>query len=104
MGIFLWKLSEIFILYIALMPVTIEKAKSTTKPCSRLIDLGNGVMFPVENEEEANFVEWMVEEAKAGRASLPKRIPGITKLPENTDGIKREDWWPDYEYVRSDRF
>jgi len=80
------------------------EAKPVAKHCSRLIDLGNGVMFPVENEEEAGFVEWMIEEAKAGRASLPKRAPGITKLPINTDGIKREDWWPDYEYVRSDRF
>jgi len=82
----------------------IEKAKPSAQPYSRLIDLGNGVMFPVENEGQASFVEWMIEEAKAGRATLPKNAPGITELPENNDGIKREDWWPDYEYVRSDRF
>jgi len=87
-----------------MQPATIEKAKSATKPCSRLIDLGNGVMFPVESEEEANFVEWMIEEAKAGRASLPTSAPGTTIIPKNNEGIKTIDWWPDYEYVRSDRF
>jgi len=87
------------------MQVTaIEKAKPSAQPYSRLIDLGNGVMFPVNSKGEASFVEWMIEEAKAGRATLPKNAPGITELPENNDGIKREDWWPDYEYVRSDRF
>ena len=84
---------------------TIErKAEIAAEPYSRVIDLGNGVMFPVKSEREASFVEWMVEEAKAGRASLPKRAPGKTKFPKNTDGIKREDWWPNYEYARSDRF
>jgi hypothetical protein len=83
---------------------TTEKPKAAAKPYHRVIDLGNGVMFPVDSEKEANFVEWMIEEAKAGRASLPKRAPGTTTLPKNTDGIKREDWWPDYEYSRSDRF
>jgi len=85
---------------------TVEKTKSA-KPCNRLIDLGNGVMFPVESDEEASFVEWMVEEAKAGRASLPKRAPQPMERPEWFDTepkIKREDWWSDYEYSRSDRF
>ncbi|MDR2579366.1 MAG: hypothetical protein LBC85_00020 [Fibromonadaceae bacterium] len=81
-----------------------KKAKIAAEPYSKVIDLGNGVMFPVESEEEAKFVEWMVEEAKAGRVTLPKRAPGTTIIPKNNDGIKREDWWPDYEYVRSDRF
>ncbi|GBU25689.1 hypothetical protein R83H12_02344 [Fibrobacteria bacterium R8-3-H12] len=90
-----------------MQPATIEKTKHAAKPFSRLIDLGNGVMFPVNSEEEASFVEWMIEEAKAGRASLPKRSPTEIHTPEWIDTepkIKREDWWPDYEYVRSDRF
>ncbi len=90
-----------------MQPATVEKAKFATKPCHRLIDLGNGVMFPVESEEEASFVEWMIEEAKAGRATLPKRAPQPMERPEWFDTepkIKREDWWPDYEYSRSDRF
>jgi len=82
----------------------IEKAKPSAKPYSRLIDLGNGVMFPVNNEKEASFVEWMIEEARAGRASLPTAAPGTTVIPKNNDGIKREDWWPIYEESRADRF
>jgi len=87
-----------------MQPVTIEKTKPAVKPCSRLIDLGNGVMFPVNSEEEASFVEWMIEEAKAGRASLPKSVPGTTIIPKNNDGIRREDWWTIYEESRADRF
>jgi len=86
------------------MQPAIKKAKSTTKPCSRLIDLGNGVMFPVNSEQEASFVEWMVEEAKAGRASLPTSAPGTTIIPKNNEGIKTIDWWPIYEESRADRF
>ncbi|MCL2282866.1 MAG: hypothetical protein FWC26_06070 [Fibromonadales bacterium] len=91
------------------MQITTQKAKISVanKPYHRVIDLGNGVMYPVNNEQDANFVEWMVEEAKAGRASLPKRSPDKIERPEwiNTEPkIKREDWWPDYEYCRSDRF
>jgi len=83
-----------------------HKAKKST-PYNRIIDLGNGVKFPVESEEEASFVEWMVEEAKAGRVSLPKRNPNEIHTPEwlgREKSIRREDWWADYEYVRSDRF
>jgi len=89
-----------------MQPSTTTKAKvgAAKEPYHRVIDLGNGVMYPVNNEQEANFVEWMIEEAKAGRASLPKKAPGTTYIPKNNDGIKREDWWPDYEYARSDRF
>jgi len=68
----------------------IEKAKPSAQPYSRLIDLGNGVIFPVNSKEEASFVEWMIEEAKAGRATLPKNAPGTTIIPKNNDGIKRE--------------
>jgi len=38
-------------------------AKKSTS-YNRIIDLGNGVKFPVESKEEANFVEWMIEEPK----------------------------------------
>ncbi|MDR3011936.1 MAG: hypothetical protein LBU70_01840 [Chitinispirillales bacterium] len=42
-----------------------EKAGFATKePYHKVIALGNGVMFPVNSEDEADFVEWMVEEAK----------------------------------------
>ncbi|MDR0516734.1 MAG: hypothetical protein LBH25_06765 [Fibromonadaceae bacterium] len=81
-----------------------KKAKTSTEPYSKAIDLGNGVMFPIKSKEEAEFIKWMIGEAKAGNVTLPKVAPRTTKLPKNTDGIKREDWWPDYEYVRSDRF
>jgi len=83
-----------------------RKAKKSTS-CNRIIDLGNGVKFPVESEEEAGFVEWMIGEAKAGRASLPKRSPNEIHTPEwlgKEKPIKREDWWADYEYAHSDRF
>jgi len=82
------------------------KAKKSI-PYNRVIDLGNGVKFPVENEEEAGFVEWMIEEAKAGRVSLPKRSPNKIHTPEwlgKEKPIRREDWWADYEYAHSDRF
>jgi hypothetical protein len=82
----------------------VEKTKPAAKPCSRLIDLGNGVMFPVDSEEEASFVEWMIEEAKAGRVTLPTKAPGTTIIPKNNDGIKTEDWWPIYEESGADRF
>ena len=50
-----------------------ETAKAAVKEsCRKTIDLGNGVMFPVDSEDEAGFVEWMVQEARAGRASLPR--------------------------------
>jgi hypothetical protein len=87
--------------------ITEEKIKIDAEPYNKVIDLGNGVMFPVNSEKEAEFVEWMVEEAKAGRASLPKRSPQPIERPAWLDTepkIKREDWWPDYEYSRSDRF
>jgi hypothetical protein len=87
-----------------MQPATIEETKAYAKPCSRLIDLGNGVMFPVNSEKEASFVEWMIEESKAGRASLPTVAPGATIIPKNNDGIKIEDWWPIYEESRADRF
>jgi len=86
------------------MQPAVEKAKSAAKPYSRFIDLGNGVMFPVESEQEANFVEWMIEEARAGRASLPTSAPGTTIIPKNNEGIKTIDWWPIYEESRADRF
>jgi len=58
-----------------------EKIKIDAEPYSKVIDLGNGVMFPVNSKKEAEFVEWMIEEAKAGRASLPKRSPQPIERP-----------------------
>jgi hypothetical protein len=84
--------------------ISTEKTKAATKPYSRTIDLGNGVMFPVNSKKEASIVEWLIEEAKAGRVSLPKSAPGTTQIPKNNDGIKTEDWWPIYEECRADRF
>jgi len=85
----------------------IEKTKASAKPCRRLIDLGNGVMFPVNNEKEASFVEWMIEEAKAGRASLPTAAPGTFTIPPrdvNTPVMSTEEFEAFYEEVRADRF
>jgi len=96
-----------WIFYIfAMQPAAIEKTK-TAKPCSRLIDLGNGVMFPVNSEQEASFVEWMIEEAKAGRASLPKRAPQPMERPEWFDTepkMTTEEFEAFYEEERADRF
>ncbi|GBU25697.1 hypothetical protein R83H12_02352 [Fibrobacteria bacterium R8-3-H12] len=90
-----------------MQPATIEKTKHAAKPFSRLIDLGNGVMFPVNSEEEASFVEWMIEEAKAGRASLPKRAPQPMERPEWFDTepkMTTEEFEAFYEEERADRF
>ncbi|GBU25587.1 hypothetical protein R83H12_02237 [Fibrobacteria bacterium R8-3-H12] len=93
-----------------MQPATIEKTQTKTrraknaKPYRKIIDLGNGVKFPVESEEQARTVEWLVSQAKAGRMSLPTMAPGATIIPKNNDGIKREDWWPIYEESRADRF
>lgn len=73
----------------------------------RVIDLGNGVMFPVKNDDEAKFVEWMVEEAKAGRATLPKNAPRPLSRPTwlDTDPkMSSEEFWAFYEEERGDRF
>ena len=87
---------------------TIEKkAKTAAKPYSKVIDLGNGVMYPVESEREASFVEWMVEEAKAGRASLPKRSPQPMERPvwlDTEPKMSSEEFWAFYEEERADRF
>ena len=87
---------------------TIEKkAETAAKPYSKVIDLGNGVMFPVESEEEASFVEWMVEEAKAGRVTLPKRAPGtfvIPSRPSDEPVMSTEEFEAFYEEIRADRF
>jgi hypothetical protein len=80
-----------------------EKAKAAAKPCSRVIDLGNGVQIPVKNETEARFVADMIDLAKQGRVTLPKSS-AIQPIPDNTDIPKDLDWWPDYEYARADRF
>jgi hypothetical protein len=89
-------------------PITAEeKIKTAVKPYNKVIDLGNGVMFPVESEKEAEFVEWMVEEAKAGRASLPKRSPQPIERPAWLDTepkMSSEEFWAFYEEERADRF
>jgi hypothetical protein len=90
-----------------MQPAAIEKAKPAAKPCSRLIDLGNGVMFPVNSEEEASFVEWMIEEAKAGRVTLPKSAPGTFVIPArsvNEPVMSTEEFEAFYEEERADRF
>jgi len=81
----------------------IEKAKPVAKPCSRLIDLGNGVEIPVRNETETRFVFDMIDLAKQGKATLPKNR-SVIPIPDNTDIPSDLDWWVDYEYSRSDRF
>jgi hypothetical protein len=86
---------------------TVEKAKTTVKPCNRFIDLGNGVMFPVSSEQEADFVEWMIEEAKAGRVTLPTRAPREIERPEWFDTepkMTTEEFEAFYEEERADRF
>ena len=87
--------------------ITEEKIKIDAEPYNKVIDLGNGVMFPVNSEKEAEFVEWMVEEAKAGRASLPKRSPQPIERPAWLDTepkMSSEEFWAFYEDERADRF
>lgn len=85
-----------------------EKADIIAKePYRRVIDLGNGVMFPVDSEEEAGFVEWMVEEAKAGKAVLPKSAPGPMERPAWLDTepkMSSEEFWAFLDDERADRF
>ena len=85
-----------------------EKAGITVREAIRkLIDLGNGVMFPVGSEEEADFVKWMVEEAEAGRATLPKSAPGPIERPAwlDTDPkMSSEEFLAFIEDERKDRF
>jgi hypothetical protein len=76
------------------------------KPYRKAIDLGNGVMFPVGSEDEAGFVEWMVQEAMAGRASLPKRTPRPTERPPWLDASPKmdsEEFWAFCKEERGDR-
>jgi len=92
-----------FFLYIFTMQsATIEKTQ-TTKPCSRLIDLGNGVEISVKNETEARFIIDMIDLAKLGKVTLPKSST-VIPIPDNRDIPSDLDWWDDYEYSRSDRF
>jgi hypothetical protein len=85
-----------------------EKAGIAAKePYRRVINLGNGVMFPVGSDEEAGFVEWMVEEAKAGRVTLPKSAPGPMERPAWLDTepkMSSEEFWAFLENERADRF
>ena len=86
---------------------TLEKTKTASKANSRVIDLGNGVMFPVKNEVEADFVEWMIERAKAGSASLPTKAPGTFVIPARSASepkMSSEEFWAFYESERADRF
>ena len=92
-----------WIFYIFTMqPATIEKTK-TAKPCSRLIDLGNGVEISVKDETEARFIIDMIDLAKLGKVTLPKNST-VIPIPDNTDIPSDLDWRDDYEYSRSDRF
>jgi len=83
-----------------------EKTRVAPKTCRKAVDLGNGVIFPVNNEDEADFVEWMVLEARAGKASLPKRAPGPVERPAwlDTDPkMSSAEFWAFYENERADR-
>ena len=85
-----------------------EKAGiAAEEPCRRVIDLGNGVMFPVGSEEEADFVSWMVEEAEAGRVTLPKSAPGPMERPAWLDTepqMSSREFWAFIDGERADRF
>ena len=84
-----------------------KKAETAAKLYSKVIDLGNGVMFPVESEEAAGIVEWLIEEAKAGRVTLPKRAPGTFVVPSRSSDepvMSTEEFEAFYEEVRADRF
>ncbi|MDR3002486.1 MAG: hypothetical protein LBU89_14655 [Fibromonadaceae bacterium] len=84
-----------------------KTATAATEPYSKVIDLGNGVMFPVKSEREASFVEWMIEKAKAGKASLPKRAPGTFVIPIRSNKepvMSTEEFEAFYEEARADRF
>jgi len=63
-------------------------------------------MFPVGSEDEAEFVEWMVKEAVAGRASLPKKAPGPVERPvwlDTDPQITGNEFWAFYKNERADR-
>ncbi len=80
-----------------------RKAKNA-KPYRKIIDLGNGVKFPVDSEEQARTVGWLVSEAKAGRMSLPKRNPTIPQpKPDLSDIPKDFDFWAFYYDCKDNR-
>jgi len=89
--------------YIYIMQTAIIERTKSAKPCSRLMDLGNGVEIQVKNETEARFIIDMMNLAKQGKVTLPTSST-VIPIPDNTDIPSDLDWRSDYEYSRSDRF
>ncbi len=55
--------------------------------------------------EKEDITNWLDDEVRAGRLTQPKKKFDISSIDISKDKrITREDWWADYEYVRSDRF
>jgi hypothetical protein len=50
---------------------------------------------------KATFLDWLTEEAAAGRIIAPKNIKPTAKPERPEPGL---DWWNAYEYSRADRF
>ena len=55
----------------------------------------------VEAVEQPTFLDWLAEEAAAGRIIAPKNAKPTEKPEKPEPGI---DWWRAYEYSRADRF
>jgi len=88
---------------------TLTKTKTSkarnAKPYRKIIDLENGVKFPVDSEEQARTVEWLMSEAKAGRMNLPKRNPTIPQhKPDLSDIPKNIDFWAFYYDCKDNRY
>jgi hypothetical protein len=50
---------------------------------------------------KTTFLDWLAEEAAAGRIVAPKNIKPTAKPERPEPGL---DWWSAYEYSRADRF
>ncbi|GHV10888.1 hypothetical protein AGMMS49938_00660 [Fibrobacterales bacterium] len=90
------------------MPIAIATKKYTKTPTKQpfqphTVPLGNGVNFPVNDEDELLFVMWMIERAKAGEVSLPKSVD-VPPKPDLSDTPQDFDFWAFYDDCRTDRF
>jgi hypothetical protein len=71
------------------------------------IETGNAVATAnnIGISEREDITHWLDDEVRAGRLTPSKKKFDIGSIDISKDiRIAREDWWSDYEYVRSDRF
>jgi hypothetical protein len=55
----------------------------------------------VKIARKTTFMDWLAEEAAAGRIIAPKNIKPTAKPERPEPGL---DWWSAYEYSRADKF